>query len=156
MGKRKLLWLVWILAFLIIAKINMDGSRENTAFQGIAESREVIVNSENAVEIRNIHVTPGQSIEKGRLLVELERRELTLRINEISHRLEELKLQGGIDRDCIGSQIVEFQAEQKVIIARADHEINRLQSRSALNKELTQGLKSLLPEEPNDKKTQPR
>jgi multidrug resistance efflux pump len=155
MRKRKLLWLVWILAFVIIAKINMDGSQENTAFQGIAESREVIVNSENAVEIRNIHVTPGQSIEKGRLLVELERRELTLRINEISHRLEELRLQGGIDRDCIRSQIVEFQAEQKVIIARADHEINRIQSRSALNKELTKGLTSLVPEEQNDKKRSP-
>lgn len=147
MGKSKLLWLVSILVFLIIAKINMDGSQENTAFQGIAESREVIVNSENAVGIRNIHVTPGQSIEKGRLLVELEGRELTLRINEISHRLEELKLQGGVDRDAIRSQIAALKAEQKVIIARADHEINRIRSRLALNKELAKGLASLVPEE---------
>ena len=155
MRKNKLLWLVSILVFLIIAKINMDGRHQNSAFQGIAESREVMINSEKAVEIGKIHVTPGQVIQEGRLLVELEGRELTLQVNDISHRLEELKLRGGIDRDVIRSQIAALKAEQKVIIARADHDINRLQTRLALNQELTQGLTSLLPEEQHPKKHNP-
>ena len=86
---------------------------------------------------------------------ELEGRELTLQINDITHRLAELKLRGGMDRDVIRSQIAALKAEQKVIMAWADHDINRLQIRLALNQELTQGLTSLLPEEQPHKKHNP-
>lgn len=129
--------------FLVIIRNSMDGSQENTAFQGIAESREEIVNSENGVEIRNLHVTPGQVVQKGGLLVELERPELTLKINEISHRLEELRLQCGMDRESIRSQIRQLKAEREVVRSETDHKIIQLQSRLSFNKELAADLESI-------------
>lgn len=155
MRKTRLLYLFWILVLIFIAKSNMDERQENTAFQGIVESREVIVNSEKAVEIKKIHVTQGQVIDKGRLLVELERPELTMSINEISHSLEELRLQGGINRDNTRSQIERLKAEKKVINTEADRKISQLQSRLSFNKEVAAGLESISVETQGQKKRSP-
>lgn len=143
MGKIKLLSLTWILAFLVVAQASLTGKEETTAFQGIAETREVIVNSEDPVEIWNIHVVPGQVVKKGRVLVELERPELTMKINEISHQLEEVKSQHFINKDEIRAQISQYKAEQSVTISEITHKIEQIQSRYQFNKEVLDGLKSI-------------
>ncbi|SLM31694.1 conserved hypothetical protein [Desulfamplus magnetovallimortis] len=141
---KKLLYLAWIFAFLVVVRItSFTGTEETTAFQGIAETREVIINSENSVEIRTIHVVPGQEIQKGRVLVELERPELTLKINGISHQLEELKSQDGINRDEIMSEIRQLKAQKTVRVSEIDHEIQQIESRYDFNKEMVSSLKSI-------------
>ncbi|MEZ4525591.1 MAG: hypothetical protein R2941_06690 [Desulfobacterales bacterium] len=152
MKKTKMLLLSWILAFVLIAKASLDGKQENTCFQGIAETREVIVNCEHGVEIRNIHVTPGQTVERGRLLAELERPELNLRINEISHQLEELKLQEGIDTEGIRAQIRQLNAEKAAVINESDSNIAQLRARYNFNKEVSAGLQSIAGNEVQAKK----
>ncbi len=152
MKKTRMLLLSWVLAFLVIAKTSLDGKQENACFQGIAETREVMVNCEHAVEIRSIHVTPGQTVEKGRLLAELERPELNLRINEISHQLEELKLQGGVDTEGIRAQIRQLGAEKAAVISQADSDIAQLRARYNFNKEVAAGLQSIVGDEPESKK----
>jgi len=155
MKKTKMLLLSWMLAFLVIAKTSLDGKQENTCFQGIAETREVILNCENAVEIRNIHVTPGQTVQKGRLLAELERPELDLRINEISHQLEELKLRGGMDTEGIRAQIRQLTAEKAAVISQSDSGIAQLRARYSFNKEVAAGLQSITGNEVRAKKEKP-
>jgi len=145
MGRTKLLTLTWILALLAVTQTSMKGKEETTSFQGIAETREVIVNSEEPVEIWNIHVVPGQEIKKGRVLVELERPELTMKINEISHQLDELKSQHLINKDEIRSQISQRKAEQSSIIGEIEHKIQLIQSHYRFNKEMVAGLKSISP-----------
>ncbi len=143
MGK-KLLYLAWILAFLVVVKTSSFIEKEETTeFQGIAETREVIINSENSVEIRTIHVLPGQEVQKGRVLVELERPELTMKLNEITHQLEALKSQNVCNRDEIKSQIRQLMANKKVTLSEIDHKIDQMTSRYSFNKEMVSGLKSI-------------
>ena len=69
----------------------VSGDRDSGDFQGIADTREAAVNCEKAVEIFKFHVVPGQEVKAGDLLAELDRPELNIRINEISHELEEFR-----------------------------------------------------------------
>ena len=55
-----------LVALLILGWFNMF---ERTQFLGIAESKEIIINSENPVEIEKVYVLEGQSVEQGQLLV---------------------------------------------------------------------------------------
>ena len=143
MGK-KLLYLTWILAFFMVVKTSsLIQNEETTEFQGIAETREVIVNSENCVEIRRIHVLPGQEIQKGRLLVELKRPTLTMKLNEITHQLKELKSRDTCNRDEIKSHIRQLRADKKVSVSELDHKIEQMTSRYSFNKEMVSGLKSI-------------
>ena len=143
MGK-KLLYLTWVLVFLVVVKTSLLIEKEETTeFQGIAETREVIVNSENSVEIGRIHVLPGQEIQKGRVLVELQRPALTMKLNEITHQLKELKSRDTCNRDEIKSQIRQLRADKKINISEIDHKIEQITSRYAFNKEMVSGLKSI-------------
>jgi len=141
---KKLLYLTWVLVFLVVVKTSLLIEKEETTeFQGIAETREVIVNSENSVEIGRIHVLPGQEIQKGRVLVELQRPALTMKLNEITHQLKELKSRDTCNRDEIKSQIRQLRADKKINISEIDHKIEQITSRYAFNKEMVSGLKSI-------------
>jgi len=141
---KKLLYLTWALAFLVVVKTSSFIEKEETTeFQGIAETREVIVNSENSVEIRMIHVLPGQEVQKGRVLVELERPDLTMKLNEITHQLEELKSRDICNRDEIKSQIRQVNADKQVNISEIDHKLEQMTSRYSFNKEMVSDLKSI-------------
>jgi len=140
---KKLLYLTWIIAFFVVVRTSSFIEKEEiTEFQGIAETREVIINSENSVEIRTIHVLPGQEIQKGRVLVELERPGLTMKINEITHQLEELKTRDIFNRDEIKSQIRKLRADKKVNVSEIDHKIQQIASQYSFNKEMVSDLKS--------------
>lgn len=139
----KPLYVMWVLAFAAVAAITLNGKRESTDFQGIAETREVIINAENAVEIKAFHVVPGQEVKKGKLLVELDQPELTKKINEIAHQLEELNVQRKADAGKAASHVKQLRAEEKAVASEIDYKIRQLESRRALNKRLASGLKSI-------------
>jgi HlyD family secretion protein len=144
MIKIKLLYLVWILAVIFIVLFSNRKHVENHQFFGIAESNEVIINFENPVEIKNIYVVPGQKVNKGTLLLELDQSELTLDLNEIKHQLSEFKLQRKIEKNQILTQIKELKAQKFAKTNEINSEIIQLQSQHALNKRLTADLKSIM------------
>lgn len=152
---RTLLYLSWILAFLIVGIMTLNGKQESTQFQGIADTREVIINSQSAVEIKNIHVVPGQIIKTGKLLVELNRPELTLKINDISHQLEKLKVEKRVQAGKTRAQINELNAQKALAMSEIDSKIEALKTRHNLNKKLTSQLKSIKPAKKKAKTAMP-
>lgn len=114
----RLLYSAWVLALGIIVAMSFNGKEGASDFQGIADTREVIVNSENAVEIKNFHVLPGQVVLSGDPLVELNRPELTLKINEISHELEEVKNRHTLNAEEIRSKSVNSRPRKRARPAR--------------------------------------
>ena len=145
MNAPKLLYFLWILALGAVALMSLDGKEETTDFQGIADTREVIVNSENAVEIKKFHVIPGQEVKADDLLVELDQPELNMKINEISHELEEFKNRRVIDVEEHKSRIRQLKAESASVASEINYKIKQLKSRHDFNKNLTSGLKSIQP-----------
>ncbi len=99
--------LVIVTGVLIVLSINQKG--ESTSFYGIAETREIVINSDNSVEIQKIHVVQGQTIKQGDTLVELSRPELNMKINELSHQASQAKSQQSAKAGKIRSEIKELQ-----------------------------------------------
>lgn len=124
--------LVWTFAVATVVFINIFAAKSFT-FIGITESKALNINLKNAVVIKSINVVSGQKVKKGQLLMELQRPDLTLRINEVSHKLEELvsqyklndRLNGQLesiktsssdrDEDLLGIQIRSLEKELKLL-----------------------------------------
>ncbi len=139
-----ILYLVWAIVLTIILVAYRGGDKkEYTAFYGIAETGEIAVNSENAVDIKKIHVVPGQEIDKGMLIVELDRPELNIKINEISHKLEELKVNKATEEGAIKSQINQLKAQLASTTSDINYKIKQIKTQHDINRELTIGLKSI-------------
>lgn len=143
MKRSKLLYLSWVLAIVMLAAIITTYKNKSTTFYGIAETREIIINSENAVEIKKIHVMPGQAVKRAGLLVELARPELTMEINSISHQVDELRAQDSLDRHKMRTRIRALKAEKASRISKINFRIRQLEAQYAMNRDLTSDLKSL-------------
>jgi hypothetical protein len=98
----KMYAIVWSIALLTVIVMNV--STKNTyTFVGVTDSKEVQINSKHAVDIKEIKVIPGQFVKKGELLLKLERGDLKLRLNEVSHKLKglvaEYKFHSGLNKN---------------------------------------------------------
>jgi len=143
MKGKLILYIAWFIVVAAIVMVSVGGKRESTVFYGIAETREISVNSENAVEIKKIHVVPGQTIKKDALIVELHQPELEMKINDISHQLQELKVKKLSEDGAIKSQINQLKAGLASTTSDINYQIKQIETRHSINKELTTGLKSL-------------
>lgn len=143
----KLLYLVWLLVFIILIAMFFNYRSESTQFYGIADTREIIVNSEHPVELKKIHVVAGQVINKGELLVELNRPDLTMRINEITHQIEDNRAQNIVTTAALRSQIAEFKGQRASRTNEITYQIKELQAQYNINKKLTAELGSVKQDE---------
>ncbi len=68
----------------------------NMNFQGVAGSRELNINFEYAVEIKRVHVIPGQKVKKGDLLLELSQSDLNNQIRQLQALLAKLRAERSV------------------------------------------------------------
>ncbi len=139
----KVLYFVILGVLVVIVAISFVLKGESTHFYGIAETREIVVNSGNSVEIKKIHVVQGQVINEGDTLAELNRPELTLKINEIAHQFDRLKAQKLADASLSRSQIRQLEAQQETKVNEIKSQIRQLEAQYELNKKLASELKSI-------------
>lgn len=152
MSRIKLLYIVWFCCVVALVLVSRHNGTDVATFFGIAETREIVVNAEKAVEVRKVHVVPGQLIHTGQLLAALDRPELTHRINEISNQMDKLKAQQVVNAADILARINELEAHKKANAAELQHRITQLNNKHQINKDLTAGLRSI--EQDKDAKTQ--
>ncbi|MES2963626.1 MAG: biotin/lipoyl-binding protein, partial [Bdellovibrionota bacterium] len=92
----------WLGAIVVIFAVGGYVGSENVAFLGIAESREININFERAVEIKTIHVQTGQRVSKGDILLELNQSEIETNLRALQAQLgrinAELKLRESLSR----------------------------------------------------------
>ncbi|SDU46176.1 Multidrug resistance efflux pump [Desulfobacula phenolica] len=134
---------VWFIILTATIAITRFYSVESSNFYGIAETREIVVNFEGAVEIKKIDVTEGQSVEQGMLMVELSSPDLMLKINHISHQLDQLKAQKGVDKSEIQSRLRQLKAQKAAKENELKNQIAQLENQYKINKSLLSGLKSI-------------
>ncbi len=143
----KLLYVEWFIVMAIILLIAFMDKGESTNFYGIAETKEVVINSNIPVEIKKIYVVPGQEVMEGDTLVELTSPELIIKINETSHQLEKLKAQKTLNDSEKKSLISQLESQKASIISDINYRIQQLKSQHEINKELTSELKSISQDE---------
>jgi len=143
MSRIKLLYILWFGCVVALVMVSRDNGTDGATFFGIAETREIVVNAEKAVEVRRIPVVPGQLIHAGQLLVALDRPELTHRINEITNQIDKLKAQQLVNAADIQARINEMEAQQKATVADLEYKIAQLNNKQQINKGLTANLRSI-------------
>ncbi|MBL7032846.1 MAG: efflux RND transporter periplasmic adaptor subunit [Candidatus Delongbacteria bacterium] len=139
----KPLYITWALATLLVILIVVNFRSVVTDFYGIAESSEVEISYESATIVRQISVIPGQEIGAGQLLVELEQPDLTVELNRVRHRLEEVTADREIWFKQTVARIAELEALQLAATSELDYQLLETRARFRMNRELATGLPSL-------------
>lgn len=80
----------WCLAVILIVFFGLFVNSESVGILGLAESHEFQVSFDSAVEIKQVHVLPGQVVKKGDLLLELSQENLNLQIRVLKSKYEKL------------------------------------------------------------------
>ena len=141
-GVGLLLVFVFLLVVAVVGIILYSG-RETTNFQGFAESNETMINTEIPVSIKKVLVMEGDTVAKGQKLAELESQELALRIADIRTQLLQIEAKRGVSKAEIKSKILQNKAEERAVISELDLQIKTLENQLRINRELSDGLKSV-------------
>lgn len=140
--KRKLS-IAWLLAVAAIVALGYFYQGNVALFKGIAEASETIISVPSATEIVKVHVMPGQEIQAGDTIVELNRPDLTLRINEVTRELDAIEGRSSLNKAEIDQRVASVKADLATRSAALRFEINRLETEYQKNKEISSKLKSL-------------
>ena len=145
MKKIKILYPVWAFVCIILAYLAIQEKNQTNRFKGVTELDEIVINTEYPVEIKRVHVMPGQAVAKGELLIELQRPDLIKKINEISHEKKKMMMQLKLKELEIQSQAIQLKTERKSVASEFEYKIKQYESRCELNRKLAENLKSIRP-----------
>lgn len=140
--KYKLLY-AWCLSIVVVVLLGMAYQGKATMFQGIAEATETTISLPNAAEVVKVHVMPGQAIEVGDTIVELNRPDLTLRITELTREIDALEGRSNLSSAEIDQKVAEVKAALASRSLTLKAEIRNLETEYQKNKEIAARLKSL-------------
>lgn len=98
---------------------------ERIGFLGIADSKELQINFEYPVEIKRIHVIPGQNVAKGDLLLELDQSELNTKLRDVDFRINRLQSEMTLRRQ-IGRIIPKNTKAKEQFVDTMQSELNDL------------------------------
>lgn len=142
---RRLYLLCAVLA-LALGALTLYYRAEPDTFYGIADTKELTISSESAVEIKRIAAAPGQWVSPGDTLVELGNPELEMRLSQISHELDELRARMTAHASLTKAELLHLKAQQEVRVSEIRAEIQELDAQYELNKKLVSELRSLKPD----------
>lgn len=86
----RFLFICWCTAVILILIFGLIVNSESVGILGLAESHEFQVSFDSTVEIKQVHVLPGQVVKKGDLLLELSQENLNLQIHTLKSQHEKL------------------------------------------------------------------
>jgi len=135
--------IAWVLCIIVAIILGIVYQGKATMFQGIAEAAETTISVPSATEIVKVHVMPGQSIEAGDTIVELNRPDLTLRISEVTRELDALEGRSNLSTAEIDQKVAEVKAALATRSLTLKAEIRNLETEYQKNKEISSKLKSL-------------
>jgi multidrug resistance efflux pump len=137
------LYSVCFLVIIVLIFTTLSIRKEAASFSGLADTKEIIINSESAVEIKKIRIMPGQFVKQGDTIVELTSHDLDLKISEISHQLDELRTRSAAHVNMTRAEIRQLKVQQSEKVNAIKSQIQPMEAQYELNKKLLSGLKSI-------------
>ncbi len=135
--------ILWALAIAGVITVNTTFNDYSTVFMGIAESDELVVSYTSPVEIRDIQVVPGKEVNEGDLLIIVKSPELDAKIEAVGFQLQEIKARVNVSaKETIG-QIEQIESQIATKTVDINSQIAQLEAQFQLNKDLTEGLRSI-------------
>lgn len=90
--------IAWTVCLTTLVGLGFYLSSESMSFLGVAGSREQQINFEYPVEIKQVHVIPGQTVSQGDLLIELDQSALAEKIRVARATLAKTQAEFGVRR----------------------------------------------------------
>ena len=128
--------LAWILCVIIAIILGYMYQGKIATFQGIAEAAETTISLPSPTEVVKVHVMPGQAINAGDTIVELNRPDLTLRIAELTRELDASAGRSNLSAAEIDQKVAAVKADLATKTLTLKSEINRLETEYKKNKEI--------------------
>jgi multidrug resistance efflux pump len=150
MKKINIIYLAIIPVLVGVFYINWNYARHTVMFYGFAENKETEINHEFPVQVNKIYVTPGQFVNKGDLLLDVTHSKFDLKMNDLSHEIETMRLQAQERRADLQRSIRQLEAERMTKISEVELNIKKLESEISLNQSLLKDLKSIDPKNAPD------
>jgi HlyD family secretion protein len=147
-GNIKYFYAAFIVVIVSLIVITLRLKSEATQFAGIADAKEIVVNVQSAVELKEIRVSPGQIVKEGDTLAEVSNvgfnnQEIDTRIAVLAHEIEEYKAR----KNAFSKLSISERRQQKLEIedrkAEIKSELQELESLYEVNQSLLSDLKSI-------------
>ncbi|RMG84606.1 MAG: hypothetical protein D6714_07560, partial [Bacteroidetes bacterium] len=138
-----------ILIGLGIVYLNRTFVQDTSVFYGFAENKETEINLDHDVLIERVHVTDGQFVSKGTLLLEVSEPAVGLKLNDVGTDLEALTLKNRTRKLEIEHKIKALEAEKRAKTGETEARIEAAKKEHEFNKSLVKDLPSLSAEMQN-------
>jgi multidrug resistance efflux pump len=143
MKKFNLIYIVAFLVFVILVvslTVKLDTS---VTFYGFAENKETEISMENDVEIKDIHVTTGQKVKKGEMLLDVISSSLPMEITKTELNIEELQTKYALWKTDLDWKISQYQIELNDKTSRIQSQIDQRYAELEKNRKLAENIQSI-------------
>ncbi|MBO6585661.1 MAG: biotin/lipoyl-binding protein [Gracilimonas sp.] len=128
------------LLFAGLFAVNSQYFKGSKSFVGVTYSKIYNINIEKPAVVKNVHVVPGQTVEPGEILVELESPQLNLEIQKLRKELEIYESQKIEQQKLLESELELLESQKRIIRNEIENEVELLQRRIQLNRSLTDSI----------------
>ena len=126
--------------FSVLFVTNTHFFKGSKSFLGVTYSKVYKINTEKDAIIKAIYVVPGQAVETGDILVELDSPELDLKINTLKKEKELMISEKEEKEKLLSSEIQLLEAEKSIIRGDIENDVRSIQNEITLNRNLANDL----------------
>ena len=132
-----------ILVAIFLWKFSTNFKQEAAIFYGFAENKETEINLDHPVEVNKIHVSPGQSVKQGELLLEVSHVEYEHDISQEVNEIESLKIKEKLWRTEKEADMKLLRSKHEAELKKIDVEISEIQKEKKYQESLFEGLENI-------------
>ncbi|MCB0504351.1 MAG: HlyD family efflux transporter periplasmic adaptor subunit [Cyclobacteriaceae bacterium] len=143
MMKSKLFYLFILAAAATLIIVSLTAVNRSNAIMAVVESQKMALSYHKPVTIEAIHVSAGQKITKGQLLLEVDRPDLNLDTEKMLTRKNKVLVNKSLIKSSYETKLELLKIELNGKTTRLNAEIGRLESEIATKNTIHQKIKSL-------------
>lgn len=126
-----------------IFQLDKNWNNESLLFYGFAENKETEINLDKNILVGKIHVTTGEEVVQGQLIMEVHQTEINLKINDANLDIQRINESSIQERRRLEDKIDQLEAQKLKKKVYAQNAIEQLETTSALNRSLLNDLQSI-------------
>ncbi len=148
MKRFNIFYILLIPAIYLLYVVGSNSQAEGAFFYGFAENKETELNLDVDCMISKVHVSPGEEVRNGQLLLEANQAKFELKISDLEFDIKAQEISTLQERAKLQNQIAQLQIKKQTQLAELDMDIRSLRSKIELNEKLFDQISSIdIPEE---------
>lgn len=152
MKKFNLIYIVAFIVFLLLVASLTLKTDNSVTFYGFAENKETEINMENPTEVIKIHVTTGQKVKKGTVLLDVLSSSLPIKVSNTNYKIEELQTRYQLWKTDLDWRISQYSIELNEKTSKIQSQIDLYNAQIDRNKKLAANIKSISTESSDEER----